>query len=1501
MKSKKLVALLTTLCMLIGMTATFPTTTVAANIPVFTNKDFALSATDIVSKFVPNGTNKITLSGGAAFLNTTGANSRQYTYNLASPLSKSNYSYAVIKMKNTSLTSPTGALFRLHTGMDQANMVTYKFYPLANETGHTTYVLDLSTGTNTGSPTNVVNRIDLFPAVVGAEAYVEYIRLVSSTAVPTFTDHDFTLEAQDIVNSFKPVNTNTVALVGGVAHFSTVTASRQYTYNLPSPIYMSAYNYAVLKIKNIGIAGRGGLFRLHTGTNEANLTTYRFSPLANEEQYTTYVFNLSLDGTKTGSPTNVINRIDFFPTDTNAECNVEYMRLISSMQEWRFLLGSALDSYNGLIENDYTPASWAAFSTARSAIETLLASVTEPSSAAVDAAIVNLQAAVGDLTENVQITPPTLPVIPEYKYQTAFDANFTTCASSDDAKALLAEGDHWAITRHGTFTDINAVSWSAANGIYRFGDWTTFEGLTSSSNLKNYRLTAKMSVSPIEWSGIGLRGAPSEAVAMGYTTTGINADSRLMGPYNSITKGITLQLTSQSSGHVLLGFRTASATTDNIVMDLESYTTSYFTSDKEIVINDNDNVITISADGAMILAIIMDENTRDFVTGNYTSGSVYIYENNKVKYLKTFEGANIPESGVAGFYQRNGVYYIKTLKLQQFRAPIKVGLYDANENEVFNLTNTNADTFVKAVVDSEMGSNIKILAASYFNDKLIKAQSLVKTEDGNYNTYKTKLELSGDADCIKVFVWNDDLKPYITNVYYHTMGISLQNKINECNNLLSSAAVGTETGQYTQADYDKFYDAIAKASLALAQRKLNEIEVNFYINNLEAAMVEFSESKIENFDFTVVQNQSAASIYMPDDVDTSIAYTVNDFKSDCQKATNLTPEITTVLDISQNMIIPITIDSEEYQQLYSLGRVDGEYIRDKFDAYKFFKVENSLVVLGNNARGVTYGLYTISEEALGIDPLYLWTDKEPGHKDEAIFSSSMAASIPSFKYRGFFINDENYLLYWKNTQTNVEPEVYRDIIETMLRLKGNMFSVTSYPDVYPSIDWDTVNYMKERDVFITGSHIDILLAQPRLDYNSWCIATYGKKYEYNYTTNSNIIQEYWRFTVRNYKDNPTVWPVGLRAVDDRDYTDSYFATLSIKEQAAFVSDAIAAQAQILKEELGTDDFVTAYTVRGAQYNFYINGLVLPENTILVWQDNGSTSIMEDLPNADDKQAHNGIYYHLTYCDNQWVQWVSAEIIRQEIKKSYNAGANEYVLYNVGDMREIPLSMYVGMDAVWNTKEWIYDENKPSDMVRKWVSFQFGEQKADEITEVYNQYYALERDMRSMSVHETIYQIIKQAINTTQSASWFNAQTFITTGRLGVSPAKMTQKRAAWTELYNKAYAVYNQMSEGEGKQFFYDNMLLQIITSKEINEWGYQTYTAFKAVGTGDKQAAAAAFELSAVSVEAIEAARVPAMHDKWENWFRGDTSGIWTDNIWALSTVRLANYARTLSQTYAN
>ncbi len=217
-----------------------------------------------------------------------------------------------------------------------------------------------------------------------------------------------------------------------------------------------------------------------------------------------------------------------------------------------------------------------------------------------------------------------------------------------------------------------------------------------------------------------------------------------------------------------------------------------------------------------------------------------------------------------------------------------------------------------------------------------------------------------------------------------------------------------------------------------------------------------------------------------------------------------------------------------------------------------------MLLSGPDARGTIYAIYEFSEKYLGIDPLYFWTDRQPAHRTSVELPSSLARVYPApvFKYRGFFINDEDLLTGWapgQKDKTGISLEVWDKIYETTLRLKGNMVAPGTW--IFP--DDPQVQLAARRGLIVTQHH-----AIP-LGLN---VARWPRDVPYNYTTNPEILERAWKNAVNSYlPDQEVLWSVGLRGLSDVTYASMDPSVRNNnKALGQLISKAIADQMSIVR-------------------------------------------------------------------------------------------------------------------------------------------------------------------------------------------------------------------------------------------------------------------------------------------------------------------------------------------------
>ena len=181
----------------------------------------------------------------------------------------------------------------------------------------------------------------------------------------------------------------------------------------------------------------------------------------------------------------------------------------------------------------------------------------------------------------------------------------------------------------------------------------------------------------------------------------------------------------------------------------------------------------------------------------------------------------------------------------------------------------------------------------------------------------------------------------------------------------------------------------------------------------------------------------------------------------------------------------------------------------------FTKISKAFIIAGSDIRGTAYGVFTLSQK-IGVSPWYWWADAPAIQKKELIINQPDSVSkTPAVKYRGIFINDEDWGLQpWAaktfEPETNdIGPKTYAKVFELLLRLKANLIWPAMHPSTkaffyYPGNVMVARNYQ----IMIGSSHAEPML---RNNVSEWDVKTMGN---FNYLTNKETVLKYWEHTCK---------------------------------------------------------------------------------------------------------------------------------------------------------------------------------------------------------------------------------------------------------------------------------------------------------------------------------------------------------------------------------------------------
>jgi glycosyl hydrolase family 115 (putative glucuronidase) len=409
--------------------------------------------------------------------------------------------------------------------------------------------------------------------------------------------------------------------------------------------------------------------------------------------------------------------------------------------------------------------------------------------------------------------------------------------------------------------------------------------------------------------------------------------------------------------------------------------------------------------------------------------------------------------------------------------------------------------------------------------------------------------------------------------------------------------------------------------------------------------------------------------------------------------------------------------------------IDASRLRGQWEAYRVVTAPGIVWLVGSNPRGTAFAAYTLSER-LGVDPLYLWTGYVPEHHDPLVLKATrFAQGPPAFKYRGFFHDDEDILPRpfdargYPLVTGDVPLAWYRRFFETALRLRMNM--VAPYVRVHRR--FEVQQLASDWGLYYTSHHYDILVSNPFGMTTFNLAAERGVRPDYDWFTNRDGLLTYWRGGVEENHDLDVIWPVGLRNTSDRAY--SWPDGTTDADKARVFREVIGLQTGMVRAALPPGRTpIFHFTMYSEMLDLYARdpaAFGLPDDVIIVWPDDNNGH-MRALPTDRGRWKH-GVYYHLAYLgvnlSKQTTHIVAPATITGEFQKIVQAGATEYMLVNVSELRDYVMGARLITDITWNAPA-VYAAPDPAARFVAWWTREYFSSSAERARATYDRYHAL---------------------------------------------------------------------------------------------------------------------------------------------------------------------------------
>lgn len=408
---------------------------------------------------------------------------------------------------------------------------------------------------------------------------------------------------------------------------------------------------------------------------------------------------------------------------------------------------------------------------------------------------------------------------------------------------------------------------------------------------------------------------------------------------------------------------------------------------------------------------------------------------------------------------------------------------------------------------------------------------------------------------------------------------------------------------------------------------------------------------------------------------------------------------------SSDIIIGTIGESDAIDALAEENAIDISEIEDKWESFTIQETGGKIIIAGSDKRGTIYGIYDFCEK-IGVSPWSWWADAEPVHADELYVDlpeEGYTEGEPSVKYRGIFLNDEYNLNQWSEAlgDGNMNPETYEKIYELILRLKANTLwpAMHAYSNAFHT-NPESAELADKYGIVMGSSHAEPLLRNNlgELDefQERWetdlendgktlfkalenesgnMVAYYWTDHDNdgNPVDNKEFLEDYWRESVQLYGQYENIYTLGMRGVHDGSFQTNM-------DKATALNEIIECQRKILQEEvadkqgIALEDIPQVFIPYKDIQSLYNNGdLEIPDDVTIMWTDDNYGYVRQNANDAErERDGRTGIYYHVSYygypTSYLWLSTTQPGLIREELGKSYDMGADRIWILNVGDLK-----------------------------------------------------------------------------------------------------------------------------------------------------------------------------------------------------------------------------------------
>eukprot|EP00730_Choanoeca_flexa_P004249 TRINITY_DN11643_c0_g1_i2.p1 TRINITY_DN11643_c0_g1~~TRINITY_DN11643_c0_g1_i2.p1 ORF type:complete len:828 (+),score=185.36 TRINITY_DN11643_c0_g1_i2:198-2681(+) len=384
----------------------------------------------------------------------------------------------------------------------------------------------------------------------------------------------------------------------------------------------------------------------------------------------------------------------------------------------------------------------------------------------------------------------------------------------------------------------------------------------------------------------------------------------------------------------------------------------------------------------------------------------------------------------------------------------------------------------------------------------------------------------------------------------------------------------------------------------------------------------------------------------------------------------------------------------------------------------------AIVAYGSDTRGAIFAAYSLSDVVLDVQPFDYWLHIEP----ETVQTLQVTKNLPhlpgspTFKYRAFFVNDEDLFGGLHNDplgQSVWSMDILDKLYSTTLRLKAN--AVLPGTNIFP--DNPAYALANRRGLALSSHHYNILGLSPVAQ----SVATWFPE-DYNYQSRPDAMLWAWNASAHAWaKFDEVFWTIGYRGAGDE--PAKCLGRCTTADKADHVSWAIHNQTELVKKIQPDAEFYTWLWDEGLSY-LESGHLKIPMNTTVVFTDDGNGEVR----GLEYATSGAGIYTHVAMLDgraNQLTEMVPISRIFSSIANFVQKKATSIFVLNVSDLLPYIMGTLANFQAIYDSTNFMCNQtiHAQCDALQlKWIAqwsqqtFRVSQRDAQIIAEAYADYY-----------------------------------------------------------------------------------------------------------------------------------------------------------------------------------